>query len=202
MRQGWLRIVPIGVAFAVGLAGSAALFGGVWAPKSSMVPIHASWGFDLANETEVASYAQMVLVGMVTEDLGVVEDQTVFEVAVVTWLKGKTPERIRVSQTGFVDSRLIYELEDQPLMKVGGQYLLLLNAPPDVNSDVLTVMAGPLSAQPPGDDLIARLEVGLMNATWPAALRKDYEAVYRASAQDWAQAHEGFTIPTSNIDQE
>lgn len=61
--------------------------------SSTEVEIHASWGFDLANEAEVASYADLILVGTVVEETGPNDDQTMFAVAVDQWIKGKPPSR-------------------------------------------------------------------------------------------------------------
>ena len=182
------------VAFLVGLTISAVLFATL-DREPKVVEIHTSWGFDLANEAEVASYADFILAGTVVQEIGVDDDQTVFVVDVDEWVKGKTPDRIRVSQTGFKMGDTTWEVEEQPLMTVGFRYVLLLTTPPSIDSDTLTVMGGPLSAQLFSDNRIAQLRDGFEKATWPAALRDDYEATYRMASDTWAQANSGFAIP-------
>lgn len=163
--------------------------------ESRIVPIQTSWSFDLSDPAQMMGYAHFVVVGEVTGDGEPNEDEMIYEVLVTDRLKGETPGVLKVAQIGLRQDGLTFEVDDQPLMSKGTEYILFLTAPADTESDVLTVMAGPLSAQPASDALVDRLLGAKDTARWPDSLAGSYESVHVDRAVEWAATRSSFSTP-------
>lgn len=164
--------------------------------ESRTVPIETSWSFDLSDPAQMMSYAHFVVVGVVISDGDPSEDETIYEVRVTDRIKGHTPETLSVAQLGVHEDGITFEAEDQPLMSNGTEYVLFLTVPAERESDVLTVMAGPLSAQPVSDEIVDRLRGATDSARWPDSLLTAYEAVHADRVADWTATRSDFSTPT------
>lgn len=107
-------------------------------------PIESSYAFDVTNLAHLAGYADNVFVGRVIAVDDVQAPQTVYSVEVRNALKGRLSGVIAVAQLGYRDGNDVWVEEEQPLLVVGGQYLLVTNQ--RIGSDVEVVLGGPAAS--------------------------------------------------------
>lgn len=193
-RSGLTLLIPLGMGALIGLAavqsGWAAGAHGERAPDT--LHIHSSASFDLTDPRSVFGYAAFVVVGEVEERLSQVDDSTRFAVRPIQQLKGSVPDRIIVEQVGFDRQGIRYELEDQPMIEVGDTYLLALTTPSDLNSDVLTVVAGTVSGQriaAENSEMIAAFQEAVSASIWPENLLDDAEILQEGHDANWTAEH-------------
>ncbi|MDP9405442.1 MAG: hypothetical protein M3O86_02415 [Actinomycetota bacterium] len=166
-----------------------------------VVTADAGYAFDVADEERVTGYAHFVFAGQVRAQRGVVA--TVFEVAPVTQLKGTVPERVLVSQEAFTTGTTAEGHAGQRRLQVNGTYLFALTVPgDDLQSDVLTLLAGPVSGQPvdPADEAtMSRLERAVTAEQWPPEFdRKGAQARHVRTGSRWAALPPGYATSASS----
>jgi len=111
--------------------------------------ISASYAFDVSDPEQLAGYANDIFIGRVvgpgkSVELGG-EVYTDYRVVVQERLKGRVVDTVTVRQTGGTAEGDTWVLEDQPLLRPGGEYLLVVTREPD--RPQLTLVAGPESAR-------------------------------------------------------
>jgi len=192
--------IPI-AALIVGALISVVMVQGPQAGARNVIDIQPSFGFDLNHPESVFGYAHFVLTGEVTENQGKVDDTTRFTIRPIDEVKGEVPAAITVEQIGFVDGENIYQLKDQPLLRVGETYVLALTAPyDDPNSEVLTILGGPAAAHPidPNDEMADRgLRTAVENRRWPANLSRQGLGHQAKRGGEWANHHSGYRMANS-----
>lgn len=112
------------------------------APTLMPVRISASWAMSYDSVGSIAEAADVIVVGTVTGIDSVTDDRrqagavdaplvfTDFRIRVDETLKGSTAGTLLVHQTGGISGDAIVEIEDDPLLQAGEQYVLfLLNGP-------------------------------------------------------------------------
>ena len=99
----------------------------------------------MADTSVVVAYADVVLVGTVTKELGRDGHFSDYVVTVESLMKGNVGAEVVVSQLGYREGNHLYQDEGQSLMEVGGRYLLPLNVEPDLGK--LTLLAGPVAGR-------------------------------------------------------
>ncbi len=201
-----MALAAFGAVLLAGLAvaRTVPVFGQLLGERASgrVVTGDAGYAFDAADEELVTGYAHFVFAGQVRKQRGVVDGATVFEVAPITQLKGTVPERVLVSQE-FTAGLTTNEDEHQPLLQVNGTYLFALTVPgDDLQSDVLTLLAGPVSGQPvdPADEAtMSRLERAVTAEQWPPEFdRKGAQARHVRTGSRWAALPPGYATSASS----
>ncbi|KAB1151393.1 hypothetical protein ACLQ20_25120 [Micromonospora sp. DT46] len=90
--------------------------------------VHASYAFDVKDETKVAGFADYVVVATVDRIAEVQERDgtpyTVFEVTVDKTLKGDPVKTLRVVQLGGTLGKDTWRVEGEPLLRPGTTYVL------------------------------------------------------------------------------
>ncbi|MCY7287031.1 MAG: hypothetical protein LH624_01950 [Cryobacterium sp.] len=131
------------------------LFGGgfvAWdvAHPPKTITIESSYAFDVTNPEYLAGNADIIAVVTVLDNgapfvrpEGVWTD---YAVKIDQTLKGEIPATATVRQAGGVDGEETFVIEDQPLLRQGKAYVLVLSREPD--RPELTLSAAPLSARP------------------------------------------------------
>lgn len=109
-------------------------------PTAALTPVRfsASWAMSYDSVGSIAEAADVIVVGTVTGVDGVTEDRrqagavdaslvfTDFRIRVDETLKGSTAGTLLVHQTGGISGDTIVEIEDDPLLQAGEQYVLFL----------------------------------------------------------------------------
>lgn len=112
--------------------------------------ISASYAFDVTDPEQLAGYADEIFIGRVMGPGRSVERDgeayTDYPILVQERLKGRAVGTVTVRQTGGTVEGDTFVLEDQPLLREGGEYLLVVTRESD--RPQLTLVAGPESAQP------------------------------------------------------
>lgn len=160
-------------------------------PPLRSVPIGTSWAFDLSDPAQVAGFSDFVVVATVDRVLEEREESTVFTASVSDWLKGNTPAVIRVEQGGVRKGAVTVEMPEQPLLSVGKRYVLALNIPADPASEVLILVAGPLSGHE-ASGVEAALEQGVAAPRWPETMRPAAQRGRQEALNRWLSGHPGF----------
>lgn len=113
--------------------------------------IGTSSTFDVENLPHLAGYADNIFVAHVEAIEGVQDAHTQYRVSVEETVKGDLAGDVVVSQLGYVDENVTHVSEGQPLLNVGGTYLLVTN-PDTTGTDWQSLIAGPASAVSVDDD--------------------------------------------------
>ena len=132
--------------------------------KYEKVLLDASWAYnyesirELADNCDLAAYIKVT--GMTIDDkyksYGVY--LTVFTAEIQESLYGKRDETIRIVMTGKIDEKenKIYEIADDPLMKIGDEFFVFAR----INEDgTYTILSGPQGRFAIVDDLVYSLNV-------------------------------------------
>lgn len=109
--------------------------------------IETSSTFDVSNLPRLAGYADDIFVAEVQTVEGVEDNHTQYRVAVEETIKGDLQGEVVVSQLGYITDNVVHVTEDQPLLLVGGDYLLVTN-PDTTGTGWQTLITGPASAVP------------------------------------------------------
>lgn len=165
-----VRTTLVVLATAVVLGGGGATLWDVTHPPQTRT-ISPSYAFDVTNPELLAGFSKSVAV-VTIEDAGtpVKLDQQIYtdyRATVQQALKGSLTGAIEVRQTGGQDGEDTYVLEDQPLLRKGEQYVLVLGQ--NAGEAEFTIVAGPLSARPLPPGQVRRDEV---LGAWRSAVAK------------------------------
>ena len=109
--------------------------------------IESSYYFDVSNRSYLAGFADAIVIGRVVEATKNDKSagQTEYVVAVSDILKGALPSTIRVTQDGWRDGNVVYELRDQSTLVAGHEYLLVLGL--EEQKGTYGVVGGPESVK-------------------------------------------------------
>lgn len=191
--------IALALALLAGVLTGWAWMGSGWLGGQDTVHIRSSWGFDLADERSVFGYAPFIMIAQVEKRLGVSNESTLFSVLPISQVKGAVPDRVTIAQTGFEQDGVVYELEEQPLLRPGGTYLLALTAPSNNSDLVLTLVGGTVSGRevdPSDAELMTKLERWASQAVWPDALLDSAAPLQTRRSAEWTAQHarEGFAM--------
>ena len=161
-------------------------------------------GYDTSDPALVFGQASFVVVAQVDRKLGrtpFLGDRMAFEVVVRETLKGTTPTRIMVAQSGSPFGLLYTGFETWPLMRQGETVVIAL-APPQPRSRALVVLDGPGGGNllpvdgRSGDGMavVAEAEEILERARYPPAIAAQRPADVRRTER-FVAAADGFSSP-------
>ena len=143
--------------------------------------VHASYAFDVSDETKVAGFADYVVVGTVDRVADVEERNgtpyTVFDVTVDLTLKGQPVKTLRMVQLGGTLGKDTWQVAGEPLLRPGATYVLAAKTEEGRGTHQLVggadfPVVDRAAARAGGSDQVTQWQDSVARQRWPEELPK------------------------------